>query len=257
MRAREYAGAFGGSIAGLIEAADAGLLTPAGEYGPPVRVMAAGRAAGFAAGAAQAELDFEPARQTVTAQVEARFAMTMPAGLGLSVIGSLAATRSRGWRDHGRVPLTSPIGTGGPCSSSQGNAAGAVGGDVLAIAAVPRVAVAAGPVAGQVDQDRVTVGSVTGPQPVSLPQPDQIGKREPGLGADPVRERCAGLGDVQVPAPSTAVVDQPGSRTGVAEQAVDDSGELVRAGGLPYGVKPRAERLDGGNIGRVWPGGAG
>ncbi len=41
--------------------------------------MAAGRAAAFSAGAAQAELDFEPVRQTVTAQVEARFAMIMPA----------------------------------------------------------------------------------------------------------------------------------------------------------------------------------
>lgn len=79
VRAREYAEAFGGSIAGLIEAADAGLLTPAGEYGPRFRAMAAGRAAAFPTGAAQAELDFEPARQTVTAQVEARFAMTMPA----------------------------------------------------------------------------------------------------------------------------------------------------------------------------------
>jgi uncharacterized protein len=78
VRAREYAEAFGGSIAGLIEAADAGLLTPASEYGPPFRAMAAGRAAAFPTGAAQAELDFEPARQTVTAQVEARFAMTMP-----------------------------------------------------------------------------------------------------------------------------------------------------------------------------------
>jgi hypothetical protein len=78
VRAREYAEAFGGSIAGLIEAADAGLLTPAGEHGPHFRAMAAGRAVGFAAGAPQAELDFEPARQTVTAQVEARFAMTMP-----------------------------------------------------------------------------------------------------------------------------------------------------------------------------------
>ena len=79
VRAREYAEAFGGSIAGLIEAADAGLLTPAGEYGPRFRAMAAGRAAAFSAGAAQAELDFEPVRQTVTAQVEARFAMIMPA----------------------------------------------------------------------------------------------------------------------------------------------------------------------------------
>ena len=79
VRAREYAEAFGGSIAALIEAADAGLLTAPGEHGPHFRAMAAGGAVGFAKGAPPAELDFEPARQTVTAQVEARFAMTVPA----------------------------------------------------------------------------------------------------------------------------------------------------------------------------------
>jgi uncharacterized protein YggE len=78
VRAREYAEAFGGGVAGLIEAADAGLLTSAGEQGPRFRATAAGGAASFALRAAQAELDFEPARQTVTAQVEARFAMTVP-----------------------------------------------------------------------------------------------------------------------------------------------------------------------------------
>lgn len=77
VRAREYAEAFGGILAGLIEAADAGLLISAGEHGPRVRAMAASR--GFARGGPpEAELDFEPARQTVTAQVEARFAMTPP-----------------------------------------------------------------------------------------------------------------------------------------------------------------------------------
>jgi uncharacterized protein len=80
VRAREYAEAFGGSVAGLIEAADAGLLTAPGEHRPHFQAMAAGRAVGFAKGPGQAELDFEPARQTVTAQVEARFAMTVPAG---------------------------------------------------------------------------------------------------------------------------------------------------------------------------------
>ena len=79
VRAREYAEAFGGGIAGLIEAADAGLLTSPGEPGPRFQAMAAGRAAGFAGAPPQAELDFEPATQTVTAQVEARFGMTMPA----------------------------------------------------------------------------------------------------------------------------------------------------------------------------------
>lgn len=78
VRAREYAQAFGGGVAGLIEAADVGLLTAAGEHGSRFGAMAAGRAAVRAGGQSQAELDFEPARQTVTAQVEARFAMTVP-----------------------------------------------------------------------------------------------------------------------------------------------------------------------------------
>ena len=79
VRAREYAEAFGGAVAGLIEAADVGLLTSAGEQGPRFRAMAVGHAAAFAKGAPQPELDFEPAKQTVTAQVEARFHLTMPA----------------------------------------------------------------------------------------------------------------------------------------------------------------------------------
>ena len=80
-RAREYAEAFGGSLADLLEAADAGLLTAharqdrwqfSGARG------AAGRASGKAE-SAPPELDLEPARQTVSAQVEARFTMTRPA----------------------------------------------------------------------------------------------------------------------------------------------------------------------------------
>jgi uncharacterized protein len=79
VRAREYAEAFGGGIAGLIEVADAGLLTSPGEHGSGFRAMTGVHARGYAQRAPQAELDFEPARQTVTAQVEARFAMTVPA----------------------------------------------------------------------------------------------------------------------------------------------------------------------------------
>jgi uncharacterized protein len=77
VRAREYAEAFGGGIAGLIEAADAGLLTSPGEPRPQFAFRAGGRAAAFSGVGPQAELDFEPARQTVTAQVEARFTMTV------------------------------------------------------------------------------------------------------------------------------------------------------------------------------------
>ncbi len=76
-RAREYAEAFGGTITGLVEAADTGLLSEARPRRP---VMAARAMAHPAAAAAQSpEFDFEPAKQTVSAQIEARFTMTAPA----------------------------------------------------------------------------------------------------------------------------------------------------------------------------------
>lgn len=75
-RAQEYAEAFGGRITGLVEAADSGLLTEPARH-PVARSI--GLAAKAAAGAAgYAEFDFEPAKQTVRAQVEARFTMTAP-----------------------------------------------------------------------------------------------------------------------------------------------------------------------------------
>jgi len=76
-RAREYAEAFGARITGLVEAADSGLLTESHEREAPFAVRTAAR---FSAAAAEglAEFDFSPARQTVTAQVEARFTMTQP-----------------------------------------------------------------------------------------------------------------------------------------------------------------------------------
>jgi len=75
-RGREYAEAFGGTITGLIEAADTGLLAPQ----PAPGVFRAGLAAPAAAQAYQAapEFDFEPAKQTVSAEIEARFTMTAP-----------------------------------------------------------------------------------------------------------------------------------------------------------------------------------
>jgi hypothetical protein len=74
-RAREYAEAFGGRLTGLVEAADAGLLATQPERGAPVfRAMSA-----VASSSAEPdELSFEPAKQTVRAQVEARFTMTPP-----------------------------------------------------------------------------------------------------------------------------------------------------------------------------------
>jgi uncharacterized protein len=76
-RAREYAEAFGGRVTGLVEAADTGMLGP----GPPQRAFAA--RAGAVRHAARVEgeppeFDFEPAKQTVAAQVEARYTMTAP-----------------------------------------------------------------------------------------------------------------------------------------------------------------------------------
>jgi uncharacterized protein len=78
VRAGEYAEAFGGRLGDLLEAADSGLLTS--DARPEVfrRAMAQGRASAAAA-SAQPELDLEPARQSVSAQVDARFEMTRPA----------------------------------------------------------------------------------------------------------------------------------------------------------------------------------
>ncbi len=78
-RAREYAEALGARLAALVELADLGA-----EHAEPYAQAAYGGAMRSAAygGAAQAEmapaLDLEPQRQTVYAQVNARFTMTPP-----------------------------------------------------------------------------------------------------------------------------------------------------------------------------------
>jgi uncharacterized protein YggE len=73
-RAGEYAEAFGGRVTGLVEAADTGMLTP--QRGP---VSFAAHAVARAGAADQGPtFDFEPVKQTVTAQIEARFTMTAP-----------------------------------------------------------------------------------------------------------------------------------------------------------------------------------
>jgi len=74
-RAGEYAEAFGGRVNGLVEAADTGLMAP--QRGP-VAFAAAARMSASTAGYEAPSLDFEPAKQTVTAQVDARFTMTAP-----------------------------------------------------------------------------------------------------------------------------------------------------------------------------------
>ena len=79
-RAQEYAAAFGGRLGELLEAADTGLLTSQGwrsQAGATAPMAFA--AARMAGGVVEApSLDLEPARQSVTAQVEARFAMLPP-----------------------------------------------------------------------------------------------------------------------------------------------------------------------------------
>lgn len=76
-RAREYAGALGANLAALVELADIGAENAA-PYAPRTTAysMSYGGAP-EAAGAAPA-LDLEPQRQTVYAQVNARFTMTPP-----------------------------------------------------------------------------------------------------------------------------------------------------------------------------------
>jgi len=78
VRAREYAEAFGGRLGELIEAADTGLLSSeatAPRPGPP-RAYAM-RAAAASMAAEEPSLELEPVRQTVSAQVEARFTMVL------------------------------------------------------------------------------------------------------------------------------------------------------------------------------------
>jgi uncharacterized protein YggE len=80
VRGREYAEAFGGRLGELIEAADTGLLSSQARA-PQSGEWRAMSVAAMRGGPVQEEpsLDLEPVRQTVSAQVEARFAM-IPAG---------------------------------------------------------------------------------------------------------------------------------------------------------------------------------
>lgn len=76
LRARDYAEAFGSTVTGLVEVADQEMLTaPAERIG---LMRAAARGSGFEGAPEPAEFDFEPAKQVVRAQVEARFTMTQP-----------------------------------------------------------------------------------------------------------------------------------------------------------------------------------
>ncbi|MEU7867583.1 SIMPL domain-containing protein [Dactylosporangium sp. NPDC049140] len=76
-RAREYAEALGAEVVELVELADAGLGRTEG-----VRPLAQGYGSGFlkskASGGGYADLELDPERQRVSAQVEARFTITAP-----------------------------------------------------------------------------------------------------------------------------------------------------------------------------------
>ncbi len=76
LRARDYAEAFGGTVAGLVELADQELLTAPGERSVLMRAPA--RMGDFEGEPRPPEFDFEPAKQIVRAQVDARFTMTQP-----------------------------------------------------------------------------------------------------------------------------------------------------------------------------------
>lgn len=78
-RAGEYAAAFGGQLGGLIEAADVGLLTGPADQGVQFRGLAAAGGRTLALAGEPPSLDFEPVKQPVTAQVDARFGMVLPA----------------------------------------------------------------------------------------------------------------------------------------------------------------------------------
>ncbi|WNI32527.1 SIMPL domain-containing protein [Streptomyces sp. ITFR-6] len=77
-RAREYADAVGAQLAALVELADLGAENAA--PAPPPASGGYGAPRGFAGAPAEAApaLDLEPQRQTVRAQVNARFIMTPP-----------------------------------------------------------------------------------------------------------------------------------------------------------------------------------
>ncbi|MFD5430325.1 SIMPL domain-containing protein [Streptomyces sp. NPDC127084] len=78
-RAREYAGALGAELAALVELADIGAESPATYNGPrPAGAMRAAAPYGGGAATPAPALDLEPQRQTVYAQVNARFTMTPP-----------------------------------------------------------------------------------------------------------------------------------------------------------------------------------
>lgn len=115
---------------------------------------------------------------------------------------------------------------------------------MLPVAAVAGIAVPAGAVLRQVGEHRLAAGRLAAPQPALLPHPGQVGERERRLGGQPVLQRGLGAGDVQVPAESAAVIDQPGPGTGIPEQVVDQFREGDDPVRLPDRAQPGPEPID-------------
>lgn len=76
-RAREYAEALGAQVIRLVELADVELSRGQAEYARPMRMTLAGATRG----AGEPQLNLDPQRQTITAQVEARFTISEPTAL--------------------------------------------------------------------------------------------------------------------------------------------------------------------------------
>jgi hypothetical protein len=78
-RARQYAGALGARLTGLLHLADTGLLgEPPPPFGPAAAAMPLPPGAPARGPAEPPALQLEPARQVVRAVVEARFTMSAP-----------------------------------------------------------------------------------------------------------------------------------------------------------------------------------
>jgi uncharacterized protein YggE len=72
-RAREYAAAFGVTLTGLLEVADRGMSSSGSGAGVQLRAAHASASHGRSA-----SFDFEPSRQQVFGQIEARFSIEEP-----------------------------------------------------------------------------------------------------------------------------------------------------------------------------------
>src|SRR5690606_31887596 len=117
-------------------------------------------------------------------------------------------------------------------------AAGAVGGDVHAVAAGAAVAVDAAAVARLVHEDVLAVGCRAGAQPLPLALHQQVGQGDAAVGGQVLGER--GVGGEVVDVQRVAVVlGQPGRDARLGQQPV----EQAHGRGLVGGGEDAVERL--------------